>query len=324
MQASFKGFCLLVTNLFFFPLVLWDLAVQAESPVTCEDFAEDPGWEGRNNLPGESDCVMTEQDFGYSQTNYAGGETGEIGGAIARSLRPTTYAVPIPVKTLEDRLEASGKFAVTESNGGSGMLFGWFNSSSRGWRTPNSLAFRIDGEGGKFRVFFEYGTQTWMTGGGTTFEGRYQDTKTPMYEADGTKHTWSLVYDPLGAGGAGEMTFALDGADYVAPLDEGHKQEGAVFNRFGAFNQQISGNGLTVHFDDLMVEGREWDFSEDPGWEGIDNRVAFKDCGVRPVHDFGYRDSSGESNQHGPRMRATTEHQSTRFRLTTSSWHRER
>lgn len=291
------------STLIAFVLILRTVSCESwalpEPHLSHEDFAEDPGWEGHNNLPSPDDCVTTEQDFGYTVTNHAGGETGEIGGKIGRSLQPSSYAVPIAVKTLEDKLEASGKFAVTDSRAGSGMLFGWFNSSSRGWRTPNSLAFRIDGEGDKFRVFFEYGTQTWKTGGGRTFEGRYQVTKTPMHPADGTVHTWSLVYDPSGAGAAGEMTFTLDGKTYAAPLADGHKQEGAVFNRFGAFNQQISGKGLTVYFDDLRLDGTEWDFSEDPGWEEIDNRIAFEDCGVRPVHDFGYRDSNHAGGKPG-------------------------
>ena len=69
------------------------------------------------------------------------------------------------------------------------MLFGWFHETSRGWRTLNSLAFRIDGNGGKYWVFFEYGTRNWLTGGGGTFDGpRYQTTRTKPFPADGTVH----------------------------------------------------------------------------------------------------------------------------------------
>ena len=270
-----------------------------------EDFLSDPGWEGRNNLPDPSKCVSKTQDFGYSPSNHAGGRSGEIGGNIFRSLRKSSYACPIPTKTLEDRLVASGKFAVTRCSGGSGMLFGWFNHSSRGWRTPNSLAFRIDGESGEYRVFFEYGTRTWMTGGGETFEGPYQTTTTPMHKADGTIHTWSLEYDPEATGGQGEMTFTLDGNVYGASLAEGHKEEGAVLDRFGVFNQQISGDGMEVYFDDVAVDGNTWDFASDPGWEGVDNRISFQDCGIRPIHDFGYRNTNlagGEPGEIGGRI----------------------
>jgi len=120
--------------------------------------------------PGPSPAPSTRQDFGHRASNRAGGkEPGEIGGRIQRSATPASYAKVIPERTLDARLTASGKFAVRSNDGGSGMLFGWFHDTSRGWRTPNSLAFRIDGNGGKYWVFFEYGTRNWLTGGGETW-----------------------------------------------------------------------------------------------------------------------------------------------------------
>ena len=137
-----------------------------------EDFSVDPNWDGKGNRTAEEHARTVVQDFGYSRTNYAGGEMpGEIGGRISRSLTPATYATVIPTKTLNDPFTASGKFVVTEADGSSGMLIGWFNSDSTGWRTPNSLVFRLDGNGGKYWVFFEYGTQNYLTGSGATFEG---------------------------------------------------------------------------------------------------------------------------------------------------------
>jgi len=256
-----------------------------------EDFGRDPGWEGRNAVAPPSACVEKVQDFGFSATRHAGGSVGEVGGRIWRSLTPAYYAKKITARTLNDRLHASGRFSVTHSDSSSGVLIGWFHSASRGWRTPNSLVFRIDGETGCFRVFFEYGTQTWKTGGGTTFEGPYQTTKTPMIPADGRTHAWSLDYEPAGAGGNGEIILVLDGQRYVAPLEKGHKAEGAVFDRFGILNVQNSGNSLTLWLDDLEFDGRREDFSADPVWEGVGNRVTFKDCAIRPWHNFGWRDT---------------------------------
>ncbi len=263
------------------------------------DFSTDPGWEGRNNLPKPEDGQSKKQDFGYQQTNHAGGKTGEIGGCIYRSLRPASYLKPIPTRSLNDHLHASGKFSVPQSHGGSGALIGWFHHTSRGWRTPNSLAFRIDGESNEFRVFFEYGTQTWKTGGGETFEGPYQTTTTPMHKADGSPHTWTLDYDPAGAGGTGEITFTLDGKTYKAPLAAGHKAEGAKFDRFGIMNQQISGDKISIYIDDLTVDGESEDFSNDPGWVSIDSHIAFDDFANRPIHDFGYRNTNHAGGKPG-------------------------
>ncbi len=258
-------------------------------PQRTEDFSSDPEWDAVNTVPRPEDCVTTVQDFGYAASTRAGGEAGEIGGLVSRSLTPSSYARVIAPRTLEDRLEASGRFAVTASSGGSGVLFGWFNSASRGWRTPNSLVLRLDGEGNAFRVFFEYGTATWRTGGGQTFEGPYQTATDDLIPADGASHHWSLRYDPAGAGGRGEIVLVLDGRTHRAALGEGHRREGAVFDRFGLLNQMIAGGALEVWFDDVTVGGETERFEDDPGWEARGNRTRFLDCQVRPVHDFAHR-----------------------------------
>lgn len=234
------------------------------------------------------------QDFGHSPTSFAGGVgSGEIGGTVARSLTPAMYWTEIASASLDDRLEASGKFAVTAAGGGSGVLLGWFNAESRGWRTPNSLALRIDGNGGNFWVFFEYGTRELGTGGGDTFEGdRYQTTPTDPEPADGSVHEWRLVYTPDGAGGDGEIQLTLDGATHSVALAPVHKAQGATFNRFGIVNQQTSGDELTLYVDDVTVGGRSYDFAAKSGWEGVGARATFRDAAIRPYHDFGYSDTA--------------------------------
>ena len=266
-----------------------------------QNFDSDPAWEGVRNRIDASIASTIIQDFGYRRTNYAGGKTsGEIGGRVSRSLTPATYAKVISTKTLDDRLTASGKFAVTQADGSSGVLMGWFNSKSHGWRTPNSLAFRLDGNGGDYWVFFEYGTQNRLTGGGVTFEGeRYQTTLTPPQLADGTVHTWSLTYDSNGANGDGEITFVMDGTTYIAPLQPGHKTDNAVFDRFGIFNQQSSGKGMNVYLSNLMLDGKAQNFIRDPEWEGRGNHMIFEDREIRPYHNFGFSETNHAGGQRG-------------------------
>ena len=277
------------------------LTAQQATVNRFQDFTADPNWEGRGNRTAEKYARTVVQDFGYSRTNYAGGDTsGEIGGRISRSLTPATYATAIPTKTLNDHFTASGKFAVTEADGSSGMLIGWFNTDSRGWRTPNSLAIRLDGNGGKYWVFFEYGTQNYLTGSGATFEGeRYQTTKTPPEPADGTVHTWALTYNPDGADGDGEITLVMDGVTYTVPLAPGHKPDGATFNRFGMMNMQIAGKGMNVYLDELSIDGKPHDFTDDPGWEGNGNRITFQDSEIRPYHNFGWSETNHTGGTNG-------------------------
>jgi hypothetical protein len=266
-------------------------AAAAEATV---DFTTDPPWEGyRNRLLPET-LPLIRQDFGWRAAAK------ELGGWVQRSVTPATFAKAIPLRTLNDRLSASGNFYVTDAQGGSGLMFGWFNDNSRGWRTPNSLVFRIDGNGGKYWVFYEYGTRGWFTGGAGCFEGeQYQTTPTKPFKADGTKHAWSLNYDPNGGGGNGLMTFTLDGKAYPLPLAPGHKLDGAEFNRFGIINQQITGDGMQAFFSDLLLDGQPIDLGTDPGWIGQGNHAEYPGRVRRPFHDFGWAQSARAGGKPG-------------------------
>jgi hypothetical protein len=252
-----------------------------------EAFDSEPAWVGVNNHPEVPDCIQVDQDFGYNAgTSFAGGSAGEIGGKIWRAARRAYYGRSIATRTFQDSVSASGKFAVTRSDGASGFLFGWFNSvPSAGWRNNNSLAFRIDGERGFYRVYFEYGTQNWSTG--TVTIDRRSDFE---YPSDGTVHTWSLSYDPNGNGGTGSIYFVLDDSSWTLNLSAGHKEEGAVFDRFGLWNRQTEASRpVWVYLDDLVLDGSPEGFATDPGWIGEDNRKSYLDCEVEPRHNFGYR-----------------------------------
>jgi len=251
--------------------------------------ADRANWDGfRNRLLVDPPTIR--QDFGYRDSHHAGGRApGEIGGRVQRSTVPATYGVPIPAVSLDRPHHATGKLSVTSAEGGSGALFGWFHESSRGWRTPNSLGIRVDGNGGKFWMFYEYGTQSWQTGGGGAFEGeRYQTTKTAPFKADGQPHTWSLDYDPRGVDEPGTLVFQIDDRRYETAVPLEHKRDGAKLNRFGIWNVQIAGALLEMYLDDVTIDGREWAFDADPNWEGCGNNVEFVERVQRPLHDYGH------------------------------------
>src|SRR5262245_51884476 len=248
----------------------------ADNPTLRDaDFSSNPNWDAFRNRLLPNPPRITRQDFGWRNSQHANGKFGgEIGGWIQRSATPAYYAAEIPQKTLNDKLTASGRFSVTKDDGGSGVLFGWFNKDSRGWRTPNSLVFRLDGNGGKYWVFYEYGTRHWLTGGEGCFEwDRYQTTVTKPFAANGAAHTWSLAYDPDGAEGRGLITFILDGKSYGVALAPGHRADGAEFDRFGILNVQATGGGMEATFYDLMLDGQPLELSRDPHWEAHGNQA---------------------------------------------------
>src|SRR4051812_29172889 len=61
------------------------LAEPAAPGTKSESFDRDPGWEAINNrvVPEKPQTVV--QDFGYSNTSYAGKATGEMGGLVWRA-----------------------------------------------------------------------------------------------------------------------------------------------------------------------------------------------------------------------------------------------
>lgn len=164
-----------------------------------EHFDRDPGWDGHNNRLAPQKPVLVKQDFGYSNASHTGGATGEIGGFISPAAEPSYYAKVLPAKTLDDALSASGRLTVAE--GSSHVLIGFFNASTiNDWRTPNTLALRINGRGKTFHAYVDYATRRWRAGGGRfgPFDAAKGRKLPHEFVSGATIHTWSLTYDPSG------------------------------------------------------------------------------------------------------------------------------
>ncbi len=287
------------------------------SALKTETFDRDPGWEGHHNRITPKKPLTVKQDFGHRATGFAGKGAGEMGGIIQRATQPASYAAALtPAKSLEDKLTASGSFAVTAAQTGAGVFFGFFHSQQPGGsgRPIGSLGLNMDFEskGGRLAVRLITGTNkscgTFIT---PYLPGKFRPTPIRI---DGTRYHWTLAYDPQAAGGNGRFSFTLrsemhTSQDYgpllepaakeaqvrfpnttafAVDLPPGYKQEGATFDRFGVSNGMKSGGSVTLFFDDLHYNGQAQDFSTDPGWVGAGNRVSFEDREVTGAHDFGY------------------------------------
>jgi hypothetical protein len=207
-------------------------------PGFYSNFSIDPEWEGSGNRLTFTDCELRgTQDFGFSNTSFAGGEPGEIGGLIWRTESHTHYAADAGLLTLDHPLSASGRLAVTQASSDSGFLFGWFNDRDRGWPPPNFLGFVVEGPsriGHYFRL-------KWVDGQGKSEESE----DNPIIFPNGTKHVWTLTYDPDMRLFSGD----LDGMYTVnVSVPEGFN---ASFNRFGIINLQVGGHQMSAYLDDL-------------------------------------------------------------------------
>ncbi|KAF0177600.1 MAG: Uncharacterized protein FD161_2404 [Limisphaerales bacterium] len=296
-------------------LVTTHAADPARTLLKSESFDRDPGWEALNNRVEPKRVPTVTQDFGWSATTFASKTPGEVGGLVTRSTKPASYGDKV-AKTLNDKLTASGTFAMTKSSPGAGMFFGWFNSNQPGGggRPMQSLGLDFDTEGGGGRLAVRLITSANRSCG--TFITPYLPGKfrpTPIRK-DGTRYHWTLDYDPQAAGGRGSFTFTMRSDTHTAQdygplpensqreaqarfpnttkftvdLPEGYQQEGASFDRFGMMNMMKSGGTMTMHFADLQHDGKTENLARDPGWLGSGNRATYQDREQVGAHDFGF------------------------------------
>jgi hypothetical protein len=275
--------------------IVFTLQREATPAERTEHFDKDPAWHEHNNRAKSPQPRSIRQDFGYSRTTYAGGQTaGEMGGFIQPAAEPAYYATVIPTRTLNDSLSASGK--VVCGRGGFHALVGFFNTNTiNEWRTPNSIALRLQGRGEYFYAYVEYTTSRWRAGGDspggfTTVRDEANGRMRLKGFPSGTNvHVWSLRYDPNSHGGTGSITVTLDNETSICHLDPNHRADGAAFNRFGLINvmKQYDG-GSELWLDDVTVDGNTESFDRDPHWEEFQNRRTYVTHNVRPRFDFGY------------------------------------
>lgn len=258
-----------------------------------EHFDKDPGWDGQNNRATTPEKRKIRQDFGYSATSNAGSKAGEIGGFITPAAEPAYYAKKIETKTFNDSLGASGKLLVKPGAGN--LLICFFNAETLNeWRTPNTIAIRINGRGDHFFAYVEYCTGKWRAGGDTP--GGFSTVKDPKTGKSSLKgfpsgktFDWSLRYDPNGSKGNGQIVVTLGGETAVCELSPGHKADGATFTHFGLLPVfKSADSGGEIWLDDVTINGEADDFSKDPKWDALNNRREYTTAEVRPRFDFGY------------------------------------
>jgi len=255
-----------------------------------ESFDRDPEWDGLNNRPAENTLRKVAQDFGFSATDHHGNGAGEVGGTITPDGVAAYYAKPIPQLTYDDSFSASGTVIVAK--GGGNTLLGFFNHNTiNEWRTPNTMVFRLNGRGDFFHEHIESATRLWRADAQliTLLDGD----KTYWVENPcDVVHTWSIEYDPKGNEGKGCCRTVFDGAGAVCNFSEGHKADGATFDRFGLLNvvKSVDGAG-EIWIDNVVINGKAESFATDPGWEGHRNRMTYESEEVRPRFNIGYSPS---------------------------------
>jgi hypothetical protein len=136
------------------------LLAMAQENLKTERFDRDPGWDGRNHRSTAHEPREVRQDFGWSA------EAKAVGGTVSPDGDPAYYGKVLPASTLNDPLSASGTMIVGgDARPDGNTLLGFFNAETvNEWRTPSTLAFRVNGRGDGFHLHLEYCTARWRAG----------------------------------------------------------------------------------------------------------------------------------------------------------------
>ena len=260
-----------------------------------QPFDADPGWEGINNRPDPDISRKVVQDFGFSPTTHCVANPGEIGGTITPAAVPASYGLRLPPSSLSTHLTASG---VLRCQGGKfHVLLGFYNSKTRNeWRTPNTVALRVQGRGDKFIAFTEYCTSRWRAGGDSpggfdTEEPEHPSSRKRPLKGFPLQQTlpWTIDYNPAASGGAGLITVHLGTQSANCRIAPAHRTDGAAFDRFGLQTVVKSAvNGGEVWIGNLKVNGKIPDLRNPALWDSQGSHTAYATSEVRPHGNFGF------------------------------------
>jgi hypothetical protein len=207
----------------------------------AQDFSSDPKWDASGNSASyEAADVGGAHNFGFSDTNHAGGKRGEIGGTFWRAEKPVAYyADAIGPLSLKDKLVAHGKVAFKSGGPDSDMFIGFFNSKTFDQQDPLKDFVGIH-VGGPTRVGHYFAP--WVA----TSEGLIGKLeKAPVILSDSKSRPWSLEYDPA----AKIVTVKL--GDESATLKLKPFKGAATLDRFGFLTVSNGGQMVKIYLDDL-------------------------------------------------------------------------
>jgi len=102
----------------------------------------------------------------------------------------------------------------------------------------------------------------------------------------GQYHLWNLEENIEEI--KGKITFIFDGEAVSYFLIPGHQDMPTAIDRFGIWNMQIYTGSMEFHLSDLIINDQKVDLSEDPHWEGMNNRETFLERDFHSRHNYGY------------------------------------
>jgi hypothetical protein len=219
------------------------------------DLSQNPYWDAHGNrVSFVQDDFHARQNFGYSQTNWAGESPGEIGGRFygteVKDPFHGYYADDVGKLTLEDPISFSGWINFTEGAVDGRMLLGYFNHKAKmadvegeykGNPPPQYLGLEVMDQ---TRIGY-YFTAVCSPRQDISIENHG-----PIYIPDRIRRRFSFKYNP-DEGESGRITVTLDTITFITDLTPEQRKMGSTFDRFGLLNPRKGGKYVDVYVDDL-------------------------------------------------------------------------
>jgi len=224
------------------------------------ELSRDPGWDGHGNRCQYVERDFQRQDFGYSETNWAGEQIGEIGGLFSRTepIDPIHgyYADEVGRLTLDDPISFSGNICFVNGATDGGMFFGYFNAKETmkditdergGMPLDGMMGILVDGP---TRIGY------YFTPLCSPKRDAASEKNGPIFLPTGERHTFSFDYDPRANSGVGRIRMTLDKETFILDLTPPQRAAGATFDRFGLASIRRGGKYVTLYLDDLTYTAR--------------------------------------------------------------------
>ena len=251
-----------------FAFVVADLTVNGQKI----DLSHDPAWQGYYNRVQFQEQDFQRQDFGFSETNWAGGKIGEIGGTFYR-VEPNDpncgyYGDPVGKITLDDPLHFDGNICFTRGSTDAGMFFGFFNSNGNkvdlavgansGFLLDGLMGLTIDGP---TRIGYYLNVECAPT------RAARRRVSGPIYLPTGVPTHVSFDYDPKANNGLGAITVKLGNHSFTVDLKRQQREQKATFDHFGMACTRVGGKYVTVYLDDVTYTARRGSDYKPPAFE---------------------------------------------------------
>jgi hypothetical protein len=232
-----------------------DLTVNGEKI----DLSKNPAWEGKNNRVTYTEPDFHSMfDFGFSETNWAGKQIGEVGGLFWR-VRPTGpagyYGDDIGQITLDDPISFSGTINFPTGNTDAAMFFGYFNHDEQISKHETNVDSPV---GQMLGIGISDSSAVGYYFSGVCIDKNKEAARAtgPVFVPNGKQRQFTFEYDPKANDGAGRIRYTLDGEETTFDLTPEMRKSGATFNRFGMANARRGGNSVRVYLDDLTYTAR--------------------------------------------------------------------